>query len=60
MINNDVVDVKILKQKNYANDDTWFELFEIESGEVLCSGTETECEEFYEKLDHDDYELLND
>ena len=53
-------DVKITKQTNWLNGDTWFELFEIESGEILHEGnTYDECLDAFNLLDHSKYELLN-
>ena len=59
MRNDGVIDVKIEKKINCANHKTWFELFEMESGEVLFSGSQIECEGFYKTLDQYDYELIN-
>lgn len=51
-------DVKICQQTNHFTNETWFELFEIESGEVLQEGTHEECLNYFQTLDQNKYELL--
>lgn len=51
-------DVKICQQTNHFTNETWFELFEIESGEVLHEGTHEECLNYFQTLDQNKYELL--
>lgn len=55
-------DLKIVQQINHYNGDKWFELFEIESGEVLYEGdTYEEClSAFKNVINPDRYELLPD
>lgn len=54
-------DLKICEQVNHFNGHTWFELFDIESGEVLHEGNDKqECIDHFNTLDHEKYELLYD
>lgn len=54
-----MIDLKIVQQINHFNGNTWYELFEIESGEVLHEGkTREECIDAFNYLDSTKYELL--
>lgn len=54
-------DLKISQQTNHFNGDAWFELFDIESGEVIHEGeTYDECMSAFVMLDQNKYELLPD
>lgn len=56
-----MIDVKIAEQINYYNGYTWFELFDIESGEVLHEDDSYQgCLNHYNSLDKNKYELLED
>ena len=53
-----MIDLKISEQFNHCVGNSWFELFEVETGEVLWSGSNKDCINHYETLDKNKYELL--
>lgn len=55
------IDLKINEQIAHCTNDHWYELFDIESGDVLCHGDSySECELYFNTLDSDLYNLLPD
>ncbi|WP_105903529.1 hypothetical protein [Vibrio gangliei] len=59
MPNQTKFDLKISKQICYFTDSAWWELFDIESGEVIFEGESyKECKAHFDTLPQEQYELL--